>query len=306
MPTSACPFRAQGERVDAAEPPVVCRAPGVRPARARRDRRRATTESATIAARFDEAYPRDYHACARVHGTRAPLQEQLVSKRGRCCSPRRRDDARAVDRVRQRRQSRAGACGAPRPRDGGAHGARRRAGRLLRQLVTESVMVSIAGGALGIGLAWLSLDLLVTFIGRFTSAHQQIGIDGAVLMFALGVSLFTGVIFGSAPAFSARRNLAHSMRDGGGAGRRERRTAAPPRRCWSSRRSRCRSCCSSARPCSCRASTGCQPCGWATRRDRVMTAAVFGNFSQTAEDTSASTPASSRSCARRRASWPPR
>ena len=88
-------------------------------------------------------------------------------------------------------------------------------GRLLRQLVTESVMLSIAGGAIGIGLAWLSLDLLVTFIGRFTSRTQQIGIDGGVLTFALAASLLTGVIAGALPAFSARRNLAHSMRDGG-------------------------------------------------------------------------------------------
>ena len=72
--------------------------------------------------------------------------------------------------------------------------------RLIRQLITESVIVSVAGGVLGLGLAWLSLDLLVGFVGRFTPRTGQIEIDGAVLAFTLIAAVVTGIIFGLAPA----------------------------------------------------------------------------------------------------------
>jgi putative ABC transport system permease protein len=87
--------------------------------------------------------------------------------------------------------------------------------RLLRQLVTESVMVAIVGGAVGLGLAALSLRLLTSFVSRFTPRTGQIDIDGGVLVFTLAAALLTGVIFGMAPALAVRRNLAQSMRDGG-------------------------------------------------------------------------------------------
>ena len=58
-------------------------------------------------------------------------------------------------------------------------------GRLLRQLVTESVLVSLAGGALGLVLAWLSVGMLSTFVERFTTRTGQIAIDGGVLAFMM-------------------------------------------------------------------------------------------------------------------------
>src|SRR5262249_39376687 len=73
-------------------------------------------------------------------------------------------------------------------------------GRLLRQLLTESVIVSLAGGAVGVVLAWQSEHLLTTFVGRFTTRTGSIAIDGGVLLFALGVSVVTGLVFGVAPA----------------------------------------------------------------------------------------------------------
>ncbi len=86
--------------------------------------------------------------------------------------------------------------------------------RLIRQLVTESVIVAVAGGVLGVALAWQSVDLLVSFVGRFTARTGQIGLDFSVLGFAIAVSVFTGVVFGAAPALASKRNLASSMRDG--------------------------------------------------------------------------------------------
>jgi predicted permease len=87
--------------------------------------------------------------------------------------------------------------------------------RLMRQLVTESVLLSSIGGLAGLGLAWLSLDLLVGFIGRFTPRTGQIDIDGTVLAFTAAVSVLTGIAFGLAPAFSTGRRLTHAIRDGG-------------------------------------------------------------------------------------------
>jgi putative ABC transport system permease protein len=87
-------------------------------------------------------------------------------------------------------------------------------GRLMRQLVTESLLVSIAGGLLGTLIARASLVMLVQFIGRFTERTGQIAIDEGVLTFALVVSVVTGVICGVAPAMASRRNLISSMRDG--------------------------------------------------------------------------------------------
>ena len=90
--------------------------------------------------------------------------------------------------------------------------------RLVRQLITESVIVALVGGALGLGLAWLSLDMLVEFIGRFTPRVGQISIDAGVLTFTLISALLTGIVFGLAPALGTRRALAHSMRDGASQG----------------------------------------------------------------------------------------
>ena len=87
--------------------------------------------------------------------------------------------------------------------------------RILRQLATESLIVAVAGGALGLGLALLTLDMLVEFVGRFTTRTGQIDIDGGVLGFALVASIATGLVFGATPAIVARRSLMTSMRDGG-------------------------------------------------------------------------------------------
>jgi predicted permease len=86
--------------------------------------------------------------------------------------------------------------------------------RLLRQLVTESLLVALAGGALGVALAVGTVDLLVQFVGRFTPRTGQIEIDAGVLLFALATSIVTGGVFGAAPALAARRRLVASMRDG--------------------------------------------------------------------------------------------
>ncbi len=86
-------------------------------------------------------------------------------------------------------------------------------GRIARQLLTESTLLALAGGALGLLVGWLVRDLLVAFTARFTPRAGEIAIDGTVLAFTVGVSLLTGLLFGLLPAFT-RRTIA-SVKDAG-------------------------------------------------------------------------------------------
>ena len=81
--------------------------------------------------------------------------------------------------------------------------------RVVRQLMTESVLLGVAGGALGLFLAFLGLKaLLAAAPGEATQAvlgGRSIGLDGTALGFTLGVSVLTGIVFGLAPALHASR-----------------------------------------------------------------------------------------------------
>jgi len=90
-----------------------------------------------------------------------------------------------------------------------------RTARLIRQRLTESVLLALAGGAAGLLLAWTGTQLLLALkpaaLQRFSSIHM----DGRVFLAVFAVSLLTGVVFGFAPAWSAARaNVAESLRDG--------------------------------------------------------------------------------------------
>ena len=92
-------------------------------------------------------------------------------------------------------------------------------GRLLTQMLTESIMLSLCGGALGLLLAWFGLPLLTSFAGRFTTRTAEIQIDSSVLFFTLVVSAGTGLVFGLIPAlssaFDSRRNLVSTLKESG-------------------------------------------------------------------------------------------
>jgi len=92
-------------------------------------------------------------------------------------------------------------------------------GRLVRQLLTESVVLSIAGGAAGLGFALVAFRLLVSFElpGDISIAWLELGLNGPVLLFTLAVSLMTGLVFGSIPALQASRpNLVPALKDEAG------------------------------------------------------------------------------------------
>ncbi len=102
--------------------------------------------------------------------------------------------------------------------------------RLFRQLLTESSLLALLGGALGLLLATGGLQLLAAYVARFTPRAREVHIDLTVLLFALGVALFVSVLTGTAPAVARRENLITTLKEGGsqatlGAGRGKLRSA---------------------------------------------------------------------------------
>ncbi len=86
--------------------------------------------------------------------------------------------------------------------------------RLARQLLTESVVVAVLGGLLGLAVAAAGRKMLVLFAARFTPRAAEISVDGPVLFFTLGVSLVAGIGLGLIPALSARRSLVSALQNG--------------------------------------------------------------------------------------------
>ncbi|HEY7498230.1 MAG TPA: ABC transporter permease [Vicinamibacterales bacterium] len=94
-----------------------------------------------------------------------------------------------------------------------ALGAARR--RLVRQLLTESVLLSAAGGALGILLGVWGIEALVAIAPQSAPRVGEIGLDRTVLAFALAMTLITGMLFGIVPAIqAARADVTPALKDG--------------------------------------------------------------------------------------------
>jgi predicted permease len=89
-------------------------------------------------------------------------------------------------------------------------------GRLVRQCLTESAVLGLAGGAFGVALAAIGIGPFVAVWPGSLSRADEIHIDWRILLFAVGVSLLSGLIFGLAPAFRVPiQNLEHALRVGG-------------------------------------------------------------------------------------------
>ena len=230
MSTSACPFRAgsqtnpqQGHRSFAALRVFGRLADG-----AAVDR--ATAEVKTVAESFNAAHAGDHEATGSrgLTGRAASLQEELTADSRplllalgastllililACANVANLALALSMRRVRE--LGLRTALGAGRA-------------RLFRQLATESLIVAAAGGVLGLALAYATLGLLVEFVGRFTPRTGQIGIDGGVLLFALAVTVATGLVFGARPAMAGEGGPHGGAARRQRAGRREPAEAAP-------------------------------------------------------------------------------
>jgi putative ABC transport system permease protein len=91
--------------------------------------------------------------------------------------------------------------------------------RVIRQLLTESILLSIVGGGIGLLLAVWWSDLLVALGKDDIPRAVQVGLDWRVLLFTAGVSLLTGLVFGLVPALQgSRTELTESLKEGGRSG----------------------------------------------------------------------------------------
>jgi putative ABC transport system permease protein len=195
--------------------------PGVSP-------EQATTELKAIAARLEEAYPVEN----RGWSARAiPLRDEFIPGEIKliiltmmgavtfvlliaCANVANLMLARATGR--QREIAIRAALGAGR-------------GRMIRMLLTESVLLGLAGGAIGIGLAHLGLGLLDASLpsADFIPYYIDWNIDRDALMYTVGISIVTGLVFGLAPALQiSAHDLQSSLKEGSrgaGAGARRNR-----------------------------------------------------------------------------------
>jgi putative ABC transport system permease protein len=90
-------------------------------------------------------------------------------------------------------------------------------GRIVRQLLTESVILSLLGGALGVLFSFALVKVIVALIPADNVPNEaRITVNGFVLLFSLGVSMLTGILFGLVPALrSSHPDLVEALKDGG-------------------------------------------------------------------------------------------
>jgi len=207
MPATACPFRAR--LVDNRRGRLLSAfgrvAPGFSVAQAQAD---LDAVSQRLRASYPDAFARE----AQPHVQLSPLKEDLV--RGArplflvllatvalvlliaCANVANLTLARLLERSRE--LAIRSALGAGRA-------------RLLRQLLTESTIVALAGGVLGLVLAFAARGLLTTFAARLTPRAGEVQIDGSVLLFTLVTSVLTGILAGALPGLPGRERIAETL-----------------------------------------------------------------------------------------------
>ena len=100
-------------------------------------------------------------------------------------------------------------------------------GRIVRQMLTESILLSTIGGALGLLLSFWFIELLISISPPDSPRFSEVGLDYRVLAFTIGTSLLAGLIFGLTPALQASKlDVSGSLKEGGRSGEGYRRTSA--------------------------------------------------------------------------------
>ena len=90
--------------------------------------------------------------------------------------------------------------------------------RVVRQLLTESVLLGVAGGCIGLGLAKLGTKVILAALPGTLPRVEEISLDAHVLFYTFGISLLTGIAFGLVPAIKAMRPDMHETLKEGGRG----------------------------------------------------------------------------------------
>ncbi len=216
MPTSACPFRAAAERNIEANRRAFSALqvfgllkPGAAP-------ETAATEVTTVAQRWARDFPQVYRPGTGFQARTANVLEQLTSNAREmllillattglvlllaCANVANLTLARMLRRDRELAMR--AALGAGR-------------WRLVRQFLTESTLLSVLGGIVGLVFAWSTVDMLTRFIGRFTARTGEIELDPRVLGFTLVISVVTGLAFGTFPALASRVDLVSALKSTG-------------------------------------------------------------------------------------------
>jgi putative ABC transport system permease protein len=213
MPSSACPFRSDPQLIANRQGRMLRlfgrMKPGVKPVQAEAD-------LSLVARAMQKQFPKDYPQSAdlRVEGT--PLREELTHDAKptmlfllvaagfvlliACANVANLNLARLVRRERELGVRTA--MGASRV-------------RLFRQLLTESLLLAMGGGALGLLLAAGGVRLLVAYVALFTPRANEVHMDFAVLLFTLGVALFVSLLTGTTPALAWRESLVATLKEGG-------------------------------------------------------------------------------------------
>jgi predicted permease len=87
--------------------------------------------------------------------------------------------------------------------------------RMVRQMLTESLVLSLIAGVAGVLAAKLTLSFILHFVPTSVPRLAEVGVDRTVLLFALMISIFTGILFGLAPAFQAMKaDMTAAIREG--------------------------------------------------------------------------------------------
>jgi predicted permease len=88
--------------------------------------------------------------------------------------------------------------------------------RMVRQLLTESIVLGLAGGSLGLVIASWGLQMALKVLPEALPRVEEVHLDGRVLLFMLGASLFSGILFGLAPALkNSQGDLQETLKEGG-------------------------------------------------------------------------------------------
>jgi len=213
MPASACPFRAAPNVINNRQGRIISNVIGrlqdkVHPLQAAEDARRIGVE---LCGAFPADYPVDSGyavetqslSSAFTGSSRRPLLVLLATSGFvlliACANVANLALARLARRERELAVR--AAMGAGR-------------GRILRQLLTESLLLSVLGGATGLALAAGGVQLLVTRAAAVLPRANEIGVNLPVLAFALAVSVATGLLFGSRVRLPAGEQLAITLKDG--------------------------------------------------------------------------------------------